>query len=102
VWLIVLFFVGQASDGGASGVPYLPAFWRDIGPFLPPRNAIILLHQTIYFNGHGTAQALSILFAYLIVVGAIVVVLDWSRPARPVSDDDSQAGAALAGAAMGI
>jgi hypothetical protein len=98
LWLIVLFFFGNPSSGGTSGVPYLPAFWRDIGPFLPPRNGIILLHQTIYFNGHGTTQALVILLAYLIVAGAIVVFLDWFHRARPQSDEDALGGAALAGA----
>jgi len=99
LWLILLFFFGNPSSGGGSGVPYLPAFWRDIGPFLPPRNGIILLHQTIYFNGHGTTQALIILLAYLIVAGAIVVFIDWFHPpARPQSDEDAQGGAALAGA----
>jgi hypothetical protein len=57
--IIVLF--GNPSSGGANGVPYLPTFWRDIGPYLPPRNAYILLHQMIYFSGHGTTQALTIL-----------------------------------------
>jgi hypothetical protein len=98
LWLIVLFFFGNPSSGGTSGVPYLPAFWRDIGPYLPPRNGLILLHQTIYFNGHGITQALAILLGYLVVVGAILVALDWLRPARPASEEDAQGGAALAGA----
>jgi hypothetical protein len=98
LWIILLFFIGNPSSGGSSGVPYLPAFWRDIGPFLPPRNGLILLHQTIYFHGHGTTQALAILLAYLVIAGAILVFLDWYRPARPASDEDAQAGAALAGA----
>lgn len=34
---------------------------RDIGPFLPPRNAYILLRNSIYFDGHGTTQALVVL-----------------------------------------
>jgi hypothetical protein len=98
LWLLLLFFIGNPSSGGASGVPYLPAFWRDIGPFLPPRNAYVLLHQTVYFNGNGITEALVILLAYLIVAGAIVAVLDQRRPARPASDEDAQGGAAMAGA----
>jgi len=63
--VIVIVLFGVNSSGGANVVPCLPAFWRDIGPFLPPRNACILLLQTIYFSGHRTTQALTILLAYL-------------------------------------
>jgi hypothetical protein len=52
--VIVIILLGNPSSGGANGVPFLPTFWRDIGPYLPPRNAYILLHHTIYFHGHGT------------------------------------------------
>ena len=65
--IIVVILFGNPSSGGANGVPYLPSFWRDIGPYLPPRNAYILLHQTIYFGGHGTTQALAVLLGYLVV-----------------------------------
>ena len=41
--IIVIILFGNPSSGGANGVPYLPAFWRDIGPYLPPRNGYILL-----------------------------------------------------------
>lgn len=58
--VVVIILLGNASSGGATGVPYLPAFWRDIGPYLPPRNAYVLLHHTIYFNGNGTTQALTV------------------------------------------
>jgi hypothetical protein len=64
---------------GEPGCPYLPDFWRDIGPYLPPRNGYILLHHTIYFNGHGTTQALTVLLIYLGVAAAILIVLDLRR-----------------------
>jgi hypothetical protein len=54
--VIVIILLGNPSSGGANGVPYLPAFWRDLGPYLPPRNAYILLHHTIYFNGHASPR----------------------------------------------
>jgi hypothetical protein len=34
--IIVIILFGNPANGGANGVPYLPAFWRDIGPYLPP------------------------------------------------------------------
>lgn len=73
-------------------MPYLPAFWRDIGPFLPPRNADILLHQTIYFSGHGTTEALTILLVYLGVTLVILGLFDWSGTERPVDADVAEAG----------
>ena len=85
--------VRQPSSGGANGVPYLPTFWRDIGPFLPPRNAYILLHQTIYFSGHGTTEALTILLVYLGVTLVILGLLDWSGTERPVNPDIAEAAA---------
>jgi hypothetical protein len=91
--VIIIVLLGNNSSGGANGVPYLPAFWRDIGPFLPPRNAYILLHQTIYFSGHGTTEALTILLVYLGVTLVILGLLDWSGPERPVDADVAEAAA---------
>jgi hypothetical protein len=51
VTVIVVMLFGNPSSGGPTGPPYLPTFWRDIGPFLPSRNAYILLHNTLYFRG---------------------------------------------------
>ncbi|MEV6196525.1 hypothetical protein AB0M19_29470 [Streptomyces sp. NPDC051920] len=35
VTVVVIILLGNPSSGGASGVPYLPAFWRDLGPYRP-------------------------------------------------------------------
>ena len=93
VTIIVIILFGNPSSGGANGVPYLPAFWRDIGPYLPPRNGYILLHHTIYFNGHGTSQALTNLLIYLVVAGAILIVLDLRRTELTVPADATEAAA---------
>ena len=91
--IIVIMLLGNPSSGGATGVPYLPAFWRDLGPYLPPRNGYILLHHTIYFNGHGTTQALTVLLIYLGVAAVILGVLDWRRSEPPVPADAAEAAA---------
>ena len=91
--IIVIIQFGNPSSGGANGVPYLPTFWRDIGPYLPPRNAYILLHQTIYFSGHGTTQALAVLLAYLAVAAAILIVLDLRRTEAQVDTEAAEAAA---------
>lgn len=91
VVLVILF--GNPSNGGANGVPYLPAFWRDIGPYLPPRNGYVLLHHTIYFHGHGTTQALAVLLAYLVVAAVALVLLDQLRPDPGVEPQAAEAAA---------
>ncbi|HEX5300044.1 MAG TPA: hypothetical protein VFW50_23910 [Streptosporangiaceae bacterium] len=91
--MVFILQLGNPSAGGATGVPYLPAFWRDIGPYLPPRNAYILLHQAIYFNGHGTTQALTVLLVYLGVAGLVLALLDWFRSEAPVPADATEAAA---------
>ncbi|MEU2625836.1 hypothetical protein [Kitasatospora sp. NPDC007106] len=93
VTVVVMILFGNPSSGGASGVPYLPAFWRDIGPYLPPRNGYILLHHTIYFDGHGTGQALTTLLVYLGVAAAVLIALDLRRPEAAVPVDATEAAA---------
>ncbi|WP_328864046.1 hypothetical protein [Streptomyces virginiae] len=97
VTVIVVMLFGNPSSGGANGVPYLPAFWTDIGPFLPPRNAYILLRNTIYFDGHGTTQALVVLLAYLAVPAIALALLDRFRtPEIPVTRETEAEATALA------
>jgi hypothetical protein len=85
--VFVIILLGKPSSGGANGVPYLPGFWTAIGPYLPPRNAFILMRNSVYFGGNGTAQALIILLAYLVVFGAILGILDWYRRSAPEVPD---------------
>ncbi|MER7956863.1 hypothetical protein [Streptomyces sp. NPDC096030] len=93
VTVVAMILLGNPSSGGASGVPYLPEFWRDLGPYLPPRNGYILLHHTIYFNGHGTGQALVNLLIYLGVAAVVLIALDLRRPEAKVPADATEAAA---------
>ena len=79
VTLIVILQFGNPSSGGSNGAPYLTPFWNGVGPFLPPRNAFVLLRNTLYFDGNGTAQALAVLVAYAVIGAAILGFLDWYR-----------------------
>lgn len=91
--VVLMILLGNPSSGGASGVPYLPAFWRDLGPYLPPRNGYILLHHSIYFDGHGTSQALINLLVYLVVAATVLIVLDLRRTEAKVPTDATEAAA---------
>lgn len=105
--VIVIILFGKPSAGGANGVPYLPDFWRAIGPIFPPRNAYILLRNTIYFGGHGTTEALVVLLAYGVVLGVVIGIFDWRRrPDREVTsmtrETEAQAAAAATPAGVAI
>ena len=93
VTVVAMVLLGNPSSGGANGVPYLPAFWRDIGPYLPPRNGYLLLHRTIYFDGHGTSQALINLLIYLSVALIVLIVLDLRRTEAKVPTDATEGAA---------
>ena len=104
VTILVIILLGKASSGGANGVTYLPGFWQTIGPFLPPRNAYILLRNTVYFDGNGTSQALIILLAYFLVFAVILGILDWrNRPEPELGvDRETEAEAAVAAIPAGV
>jgi hypothetical protein len=47
VTLIVILQFGDPSSGGSNGASYLTS-WYDDGPFLPPRNAYLLLRNALW------------------------------------------------------
>ena len=103
VTIIVVILFGNPSSGGSDGVPFLPAFWRDIGPFLPPRNALTAIHNTMYYNGNGITQALVILGIYAVVFGVLSQLLgSYRTPRQPVTPEtDLQAASvSIAGTAV--
>lgn len=104
ITLIVVLQFGNPSSGGSNGAAYLPSFWNDIGPFLPPRNAYLLLRNTLYFDGNGVAQPLTVLAAYVVVAAGLIAFLDWFRSPvleAPGLDEDDAAGAATVAIPIG-
>ena len=104
VTVILFMQFGNPSSGGSNGVTYLTAFWKDLGPFLPPRNGYLLLRNTVYFGGNGIGQALTVLLAYTVIAGAILFFLDWYRPQElsiPGVDKDTAADAAAVSVPVG-
>ena len=99
--IIVLQF-GNPSSGGANGVPYLTDFWSTIGPFLPPRNAYLLLRNSVYFEGNAIGQALAVLLIYVAVFGVALFLLNRrSNPGVGLVDDDEGQAAAAGSAPVG-
>lgn len=96
VTLVVILQFGNPSSGGSNGAPYLTPFWNEVGPFLPPRNAFLLLRNTLYFDGNGLGQPLTVLLVYAVVGAVLLSFLDWYRsPELDVAgiDDRDVAGA---------
>jgi hypothetical protein len=103
VTLILILQFGNPSSGGSNGAPYLPSFWYDIGPFLPPRNAFILLRNTVYFDGNGIGQALAVLLVYAVIAAVILAFLDWFRsPELSVPGVDQRAATETAAVAAPV
>jgi hypothetical protein len=100
VTLIVILQFGNPSSGGSNGAPYLTTFWDTIGPFLPPRNAFLLLRNTLYFDGNGIAQSLMVLLVYAVVGAVVLGFLDWYRSPEPsipgINESDAAGAAAVA------
>jgi hypothetical protein len=103
VTLIVMIQFGNPSSGGSNGAAYLTSFWHDVGPFLPPRNAYILLRNTVYFDGNGIGQALTVLLVYAVITAVILTFLNWFRsPELSVPGVDQRAATETAAVAAPV
>jgi hypothetical protein len=89
--VIILIQFGNPSSGGANGATYLPQFWNALGPFLPPRNALLLIRNVAYFEGNSITQPLGILLSYLVIFGVILFLLDWFKSPEPPVEHAEQA-----------
>ncbi len=100
--IIVVLQFGNPSSGGANGVAYLTDFWNTIGPLLPPRNAYLLLRNTVYFEGNAISGPLAVLLLYTVVFGVALYVLNHrSNPGVGLVDDDEGQAAAAGSAPVG-
>jgi hypothetical protein len=81
--LVVISFiiVGGASSGGA-GRFMLPVYWRNIGAWLPPQNAVALFRNVLYFGGNNVTTPLIVLALYALAGILALAYLEWIRPAR--------------------
>ncbi len=100
VVMVTVIMIGIPASGGSLAPSFLPGFWRTVGPYLPPYNATTLIQNTIYFNGNGIADSLIVLSTYA-VLGALVIVVGYTRAARSPIDGETEASAAAGAAAAG-
>jgi hypothetical protein len=96
VVVVVFVIFGAPASGGTVPSPFLPAFWRTFGPWLPAGAGTTAVRNTIYFDANGIARPLVVLAAYL-VVGALVVVAvrRRGRPEGDLLEAEAEASAAV-------
>jgi hypothetical protein len=88
IGIAILIFVigGNPSAGGVYGWPLLPAFWRAIGPWLPPGAGTDAVRSSAYFGNAGMTRDLLVLGGYALaglVVTFVTLMLTGHRH-RPV------------------
>ena len=93
--VVVLFVIfGAPASGGAVPSPFLPAFWRTFGPWLPAGAGTTAVRNTIYFGGNEIATSLLVLAGYL-VAGALVVIAVRRRKSPEAGLAEAEASAAV-------
>jgi hypothetical protein len=92
VVVVVFVIFGAPASGGTVPSPYLPGFWRTVGPYLPAGAGTTAVRNTVYFDGNGITRSLVVLAAYLVVGAALLIVI--RRRRRDVSEAEAEASAA--------
>ena len=79
---LLFFLVGNALGAVAAAPELLPQPWGAVGQWLPIGAGADLVRSAAYFDGNGSAAAMTVLMAY--AIGGLVLTLIGRRgPARP-------------------
>jgi hypothetical protein len=76
---LLFLVIGNPASGGSSAPQLLPTFWRGLSQALPPGAAVTSLRDVVYFNGHGSTDALIVLALYAVLGGAAAMVAAFVR-----------------------
>lgn len=87
---VLLIFLGNPLSGLASAPEMLPTPWGTIGQLLPPGATGSLLRDVVFFDGHGIARPLIVLFSWL-AVGLICFALGVIRANRRGEETEESA-----------
>ena len=71
--VVLLFIVIGGAGAGGVGVSLLPGPWQDVGILFPPRHAVELFRNVLYFGGNNVVAPIAVLSLYA-VVGALVLL----------------------------
>ncbi|TGB09431.1 DUF3533 domain-containing protein [Streptomyces palmae] len=72
--ILLVVVLGNPSSGGPYPYPLLPAFWRHIGPYLPPGAGTWTSRSIAYFQGNAVTWPLLVLAGWA-VVGTLLTLL---------------------------
>ncbi|MER7761506.1 DUF3533 domain-containing protein [Streptomyces sp. NPDC097619] len=81
--ILLVVVLGNPSAGGAYPYPLLPAFWRDIGPALPPGAGTYAARSIAYFKGNDAGPAMLVLAAWAVLGAAVTLACAVFRKGRP-------------------
>ncbi|MFH8563578.1 DUF3533 domain-containing protein [Streptomyces sp. NPDC017988] len=82
--VLIIVIGGNPSAGGAFPLPMLPAFWKAIGPWLPPGAGTWSARSIAYFEGNALTGPLLVLAAWALV-GVVVTLALSARRGRPAN-----------------
>jgi hypothetical protein len=89
---LLFFVIGNPGSGNASAPELLPAFWRAVGPLLPPGAGGEALRATAYFDAAAIGWPLVVLAAWA-ALGALLVAVAGRRgrpePPRKAANADA-------------
>lgn len=71
---LLFLVVGNPASGGSSAPELLPGFWRILSQILPPGAAVTSMRDLVYFNGHGSFQALIVLAVYAVLGAGVAMI----------------------------
>ncbi|MBI2706579.1 MAG: DUF3533 domain-containing protein [Actinobacteria bacterium] len=74
--------LGNPSAGGAFPREFLPSFWQQIGPYLPPGLGTDAIRDAVYFGGQGIGGPVSWLAVYAGTALAGIAVITWAGGRR--------------------
>jgi hypothetical protein len=82
--VVLMVLLGLSSSGGVLSSEFLPRFFEGVGPVLPPTAGRDALRAVVYFDGHGSAAALTVLVAWSLAgAGALLTAAALGRQAQP-------------------
>ena len=91
VAIILFVILGNPSAGGAYPSPLLPAFWRTIGPWLPPGAGTTAVRDIVYFPRASLTQPVLVLAAYALIGIAVTVLAAGHTPASTAAVQETAA-----------
>ena len=71
---LLFLVVGNPASGGSSAPELLPGFWRTLSQILPPGAAVTSMRDLVYFDGHGSSQALIVLAVYAVLGAGVAMI----------------------------